>query len=118
MPQLKDHAGTEQSLPATAPVAELKAVGLPERPLVSDDVLRDRAAHLAKQMQWVQPAEPAADLEARLTTLKIRLDRRLRLCKGLVTAPELTPALELLERGPTFEAGSTGRSACRRQFPQ
>jgi cyclic beta-1,2-glucan synthetase len=116
MPQVKDNAGTEQSLPPTAPVAELKAVGLPERPVVSDDVLRDRAAHLAKQMQWVQPAEPAADLEARLTTLKIRLDRRLRLCKGLVTSQELTPALELLESGRMFEAVLTGLSASRRQF--
>ncbi len=64
---------TEHSLPPTAPVSEHAVAGLPERPFVSDDTLRSHAAALTGRMQLVQPAKRAADLEARLKKLKLRL---------------------------------------------
>ncbi|WP_213805036.1 glucoamylase family protein [Granulicella sp. dw_53] len=116
MPELENNPGTEQLLPPTAPVSDLKVAGLPERPFVSDDVLRDHAAHLATKMQQVQPAKRAADLDARLKKLLLRLAERLRACKALVTSQELTPTLEFLESGRMFEAVLTGLTASRRQF--
>ena len=118
MPELEQNSGTEQTLPPTAPLLELKAAGLPERPSVSVDALRTAAAALTAQMQNVKAERPAEDLDTRLKSLQLRLKERLRACKGLVTSQELTPALELLESGRMFEAVLTGLSASRRQFVQ
>jgi cyclic beta-1,2-glucan synthetase len=116
MPELENNPGAEQSLPPTAPISELKITGLPERPTVSDEALRQNAAHLALSMQMVKPSQPLADLEARIKALKVRLLERMRSSKSLVTSQELTPVLEFLESGRMFEAVLTGLSASKKQF--
>src|ERR1700709_1926698 len=116
MPEIEHNPDMEHLLHPTAPVSEHEVIGLPERPFVSDDELRKHAATLATQTELVQPAKPAADLDARLKKLKLRLAERMRACKPLVTSPDLTPALELLESGRMFEAVLTAPSASKKQF--
>src|SRR5882762_10220823 len=118
MPELEHNPDAEHLLHPTAPVSELDVAGLPERPFVSEEVLRAHAARLASEIELVQPAKRGEDLEARLNTLKVRLAGRMRACKPLVTSQDLTPALELLESGRMFEAVITGLTASRKQFEE
>ncbi|CAN5551562.1 hypothetical protein BH10ACI4_BH10ACI4_16180 [soil metagenome] len=117
MPEL-EHNQEEHQLHPTAPVSDLNVTGLPERPFVSDDQLRQDAARLAHNTERVQPSKPIADLEARLKRLKVRLSERMRACKLLVTSQELTPALELLESSRMFEAVLTGLTASKKQYAE
>jgi cyclic beta-1,2-glucan synthetase len=116
MSNLKTNFVFDQSLPPTAPVLEVKAGGLPERPAISDDALRMCANQVALKTRRVQQTSKTKGLEARLEALKLRLDERLRICKTMVTSQELTPPLELLESGRMFEAVLIGMSASRKQF--
>jgi cyclic beta-1,2-glucan synthetase len=90
------------ALPPTAPVSE-QTIGLPERPSVSDDALRENAVALTQELHHVAPAA-ATGLKSRLEKLKSRLAEDTRVCKTLVTSSELTPPLELLESMRMFEA--------------
>ena len=88
--------------------SEQPAGSLPEKPIVSDDELRQQAAAMAAGWRTV-PAESvkAADLSQRLKTLKARLEKTLQAAKDRVSGKDLTPQLELLESGRMLEAAIT-----------
>ena len=103
MAEAHEHTAVEQVVPLTAPVTELPAERLPERPMVGDEELRRAAAALAES--WKATKAPASEdsLPLRLKSLKRRLGERLAACRAIVDVKVLTPQLEFLESTRALE---------------
>ena len=97
-------AVSEPALPLTAPTFEMPAAGLPEKPSVPDDVLRDCAIALSREWEMVPPDSRKGGFSARLARLKERLSQVLRTCRKTANLQELTPELELLESTRMLES--------------
>jgi hypothetical protein len=95
---------TEHTLPPTAPALEMPTAGLPEKPLVSDSELRERANELSRHWEMVQANAKSTGLATRLASLKQRLGEVLRTCRKTASIHELTPELELLESTRMLES--------------
>ncbi len=115
MPDTNTQSAPGPAVPLTAPVIEQQQAGLPERPTVPDDAIRNTAADLVRELLHVPP-QPTTGLKLRLTNLKLRLAQRLTACKALASPPDLTPPLELLESSRMFEAVLTGMTATADEF--
>jgi cyclic beta-1,2-glucan synthetase len=95
---------SEHALPPTAPALELPTSGLPEKPPVSEEELKERAEALGRQWEMVPINPKASGLAARLVVLKDRLTEVLRACRKTASLQELTPQLELLESTRMLES--------------
>ncbi len=95
---------SEHALHPTAPAPELPTAGLPEKPNVSDDALRERAVALSRRWEMVPHDSRAGGFSARLTRLKYRLSHILRTSRKTADLQELTPELELLESTRMLES--------------
>jgi cyclic beta-1,2-glucan synthetase len=100
----KDPIASEPILPPTAPALEVPSAGLPEKPSVSNEELRQRAEALSQQWEMVPPNPKADGLSKRLARLQERLAEVLRACHKTASIHELTPQLELLESTRMLEA--------------
>jgi len=99
-------------LPPSAPVPETPTAGLPEKPAVSDSVLRERAEKLAHSWEMVRGDATRQGFSDRIERLELRLADLLARCRGITTPGELTPPLELLESSRMMESSITaGNSA-------
>lgn len=103
MTEVQGHTELEH-LPLTAPVFETE--GLPEKPFVSDEVLRQRAQSLLAAWQPMKqdPTNAPDDLGVRLERVTARLSEILRRCEAVVDLRKLTPPLELLESSRMLQA--------------
>ncbi len=119
MTEVQGHTELEH-LPLTAPVFETE--GLPEKPSVSEDVLRQRAQELTATWRPLRRDAKAPDeLGLRLEKITARLSEVLRRCEAVVDLRQLTPPLELLEssrmlRGVLMEAESGKKNT--RELPR
>ena len=103
-PFSEEKVTSEHALPPTAPTLDLPTLGLPEKPSVSDEELKEQAATLSSQWEML-PANPRAEgLSARLLRLKERLTEILRASRKTASLQELTPQLELLESTRMLES--------------
>ena len=100
----KDPIAYEPTLPPTAPAPEVPTAGLPEKPSVSDEELRQRADLLSGQWELVPLNRNSEGLSERLERLQERLAEVLRACHKTASIHELTPQLELLESTRMLEA--------------
>ena len=91
MAEFTEHTAVEQIVPLTAPVSEIPADRLPERPPVTDDALRTSAAALSAEWRAVDARQAKDSLPLRLKQLKLRLAERLRAARAIATKDELTP---------------------------
>src|ERR1700710_2081877 len=101
-----DH--TSESLPPTAPVSDLVTEGLPEKPTIPDEELRQHADTLIRHLEIVGRGSGNDDFEARLTRLTTRLKERLAICRDQISGSQLTPQLELLESTRMLKAVIAG----------
>ncbi len=95
---------SEHGSSLTAPVPDFATTGLPEKPAVTEAELREDADALAGSWQPLPAAITYGALSKRLVELRTRLSERLKACRKLVTANELTPQLELLESSRMFQS--------------
>ncbi len=95
-------AVAEHILPPTAPA--IPSAGLPEKPSVSEDELRQAAIALSRQWEMVPPNSSKGGFSSRLARLKERLSQVLRTAKKTANLQELTPELELLESTRMLES--------------
>ncbi len=103
MAEFAEHTAVEQIVPLTAPVPEIPAERLPERPAVADAELRASAVRLAAEWRGVEATLAKDSLPLRLKQLKVRLGERLRAARAIAKKDELTPQLELLESTRALE---------------
>src|ERR1700755_1524999 len=61
-PSSENPLTAEHTLPPTAPALEMPTAGLPERPSVSDEELRERANALSRQWEMVPASTKSAGL--------------------------------------------------------
>jgi cyclic beta-1,2-glucan synthetase len=112
--QAQSSLGTNSSehiAPQTAPVVDLPAGGLPEKPTVTDAALREDADALARQWETFPTGIEQDGFSERLERLEDRLAELLRRCRAALSSQELTPQLELLESSRMMEAAITGGSS-------
>lgn len=110
---------TSESLPPpTAPVPDLPTKGLPEKPTIPDEELRQHADTLIRHLAIVAPGTGNSDLETRLNKLTTRLNQRLAVCREQTSGSKLTPQLEMLENTRVLKAAITGTEGVRNQFSQ
>jgi hypothetical protein len=103
------HDHTSETLPPpTAPVSDLPTEGLPEKPTIPDEELRQHADTLIRHLEIVTPTKERDDLGTRLNSLAVRLKERIRVCRKEVSGNELTPQLELLESARMFKTTLAG----------
>jgi len=95
---------SDHTLPPSAPILEMPTTNLPEKPSVSDAVLREHADALSRQWQMLPIDTNQTGFSQRLASLKTRLSDLLRLCRKTASIQELTPELELLESTRMLEA--------------
>ena len=97
-------------VPPSAPVPETPTAGLPEKPAVSDSVLREHADKLARswEMAWGEARQQG--FSQRLKRLENRLAGLLAKCRAIANTQELTPQLELLESSRMMESAITAGS--------
>jgi cyclic beta-1,2-glucan glucanotransferase len=101
-----DH--TSESLPPTAPVSDLVTEGLPEKPTIPDEELRQHADTLIRHLEIVARGGGNDGFEARLSRLTIRLKERLAICRDQTSGSQLTPQLELLESSRMLKSAIAG----------
>ncbi len=89
---------------STAPVLDMPAGGLPEKPAVSEVELQQHADALAQQWETLPRGSKQVGLLLRLESLKVRLTNLLRKCRAIASTQELTPQLELLESTRMLES--------------
>ncbi|MDW5267648.1 MULTISPECIES: glucoamylase family protein [Acidobacteriaceae] len=110
---------TSESLPPpTAPVADLPTKGLPEKPTIPDEELRQHADTLIRHLAIVAPGTGSIDLETRLSRLTVRLNQRLAICREQTSGNTLTPQLELLESTRILKSVLTGTESAKDEFSQ
>jgi hypothetical protein len=85
-------------------VTDLPTEGLPEKPTIPDEELRQHADTLIRHLAIVAPTASNTDLEARLDRLTTRLNQRLAVCREQVSDNKLTPQLEMLESSRVLKA--------------
>ena len=102
---------SEYAPPSTAPVPDTPTGGLPEKPAVTDDELRERADALARGWQMFPGGAKQDALPERLESLERRLNDLLQRCRATASPQELTPQLELLESSRMMEGAITGSSS-------
>ena len=112
----KDH--TSENLPLTAPVSELPTEGLPEKPTIPDEELRQHAAALIRHLEIVAPGKDNAGFDARLDKLATRLNQRLAICRKEVSSDNLTPQLELLESARMLKTALAGAENAKEGFAE
>jgi cyclic beta-1,2-glucan synthetase len=89
---------------STAPVLDIPAGTLPEKPSVTDAELRQHADALARRWETVPAPAKQGGLTQRLAQLETRLKDLLRACARTASTQELTPQLELLESSRMMES--------------
>lgn len=109
-----DH--TSESHPPTAPVSDLVTDGLPEKPTIPDEELRQHADTLIRHLEIVGRGNGKDGFEARLTRLTTRLKERLAVCREQITGNQLTPQLELLESTRMLKATIAGTESAEDGF--
>jgi len=109
-----DH--TSESLPPTAPVSDLVTEGLPEKPTIPDEELRQHADMLIRHLEIVGQANGNSDFEARLEKLTTRLKERLAVCREQTSGSQLTPQLELLESTRMLKTALAGNESAKDDF--
>ena len=109
-----DH--TSESLPPTAPVSDLVTEGLPEKPTIPDEELRQHADMLIRHLEIVGQANGNSDFEARLERLTTRLKERLAVCREQTSGSQLTPQLELLESTRMLKTALAGNESAKDDF--
>jgi cyclic beta-1,2-glucan synthetase len=109
-----DH--TSESLPPTAPVSDLVTEGLPEKPTIPDEELRQHADTLIRHLEIVAGATDNDDFDARLTKLTTRLKARLAICREQTSGNQLTPQLELLESTRMLKGTIAGTENAKDEF--
>jgi len=103
MAQFSEDLISEHASSLTAPVLDVPTSGLPDKPVVSEAELRLHAEALVVRWQPLPPATTHDNLAKRMTELRARLLKRLRVCRKIASTKELTPQLELLESGRMLE---------------
>lgn len=111
-----DH--THEITPPTAPVSDLPLEGLPEKPTIPDEELRQHAETLIRHLEIVPAVKTKDDFAARLAALTLRLDERIRVCRREATVGVLTPQLELLESARMFKTAIEGAESASEGFAQ
>lgn len=102
--------------PQTAPVLDVPTGGLPEKPSVSDEALREHADALAAEWETFPTGVKQDGFAERLERLEDRLANLLGKCRATATTQELTPQLELLESSRMMESAITGGSSAESIF--
>ncbi|HEY0264979.1 MAG TPA: glucoamylase family protein [Granulicella sp.] len=90
---------------------DLPATGLPEKPPVTEELLRQRADTLILQWEMLPSEGDTTSLPRRLKDLATRLTLRLNVCRRSLTSKDLTPELELLESTRMMEAALVSANA-------
>lgn len=117
MAESQEYSAVEQTVPLTAPLAEVPTDRLPEKPNVSEEELRRHATALAAGWQMTHHTAVKDDsLPERLKSLKTRLADRLARCRAIVTVKELTPQLEFLESTRALQGVLQGMTAAAPEF--
>ncbi|HEV2711259.1 MAG TPA: glucoamylase family protein [Edaphobacter sp.] len=111
-----DH--TSESLPPTAPVSDLVTEGLPERPTIPDEELRQHADTLIRHLEIVGRGSGNDGFESRLEKLRTRLKERLAICREQTSGNQLTPQLELLESTRMLKVALAGTESAKDGFAE
>ncbi|HUZ97345.1 MAG TPA: glucoamylase family protein [Edaphobacter sp.] len=106
----------EGHAPPTAPVPDLPTKGLPEKPTIPEEELRQHANTLIRHLAIVAPGTGGIDLERRLGKLTVRLNQRLAICREQTSGNTLTPQLELLESTRMLKAVLIGTESAKEGF--
>jgi cyclic beta-1,2-glucan synthetase len=109
-----DH--TSEILPPTAPVSDLVTAGLPEKPTIPDEELRQHADTLIRHLEIVARGNGNDDFQARLEKLTVRLKERLAICREQTSGNQLTPQLELLESTRMLKGALAGTESAKDGF--
>jgi hypothetical protein len=97
-------------------VSDLPTEGLPEKPTIPDEELRQHADTLIRHLEIVAATTSQDDYEARLSKLTSRLEERLLVCRKEASTDTLTPQLELLESGRMLKAALAGAESAKDGF--
>ncbi|MEO8736655.1 MAG: glycosyl transferase, partial [Edaphobacter sp.] len=116
MPLFPNDHTAESHPPPTAPVSDLPTKGLPEKPTIPEEELRQHADTLIRHLEIVASGTGKDDLEKRLSTLTARLDERLLICRKEATPNQLTPQLELMESSRMLKSAIMGAESSKDGF--
>lgn len=94
MPLFPNDPTAESLPPPTAPVPDLPTKGLPEKPTIPDEELRQHADALIRHLAIIAPGTGNADLDTRLDKLTTRLNQRLAVCREQTSGNKLRRSLK------------------------
>ncbi|MEO6909585.1 MAG: glycosyl transferase, partial [Edaphobacter sp.] len=109
---------SENLPPPTAPVSDLPTEGLPEKPTIPDEELRQHADTLIRHLEIVPVENSRSNFEMRMSKLTARLNERIAVCRKQVTGNGLTPQLELVESARMFKAAIANTESAKDGFSQ